>query len=58
MPISEEDFERLRDGVYGLSAALDDVDADVRETGDYRAAFLHLHRAASALRGFEVTVAG
>jgi archaellum component FlaC len=57
VPISEVDFETLRDGVYELNAALEDVDADVRETGDYKAAFLHLRRAASALGGVEVTVA-
>jgi hypothetical protein len=51
------DFERLRDGLYVVSSALDDVDMDLSEDGDFEAAFRHLYAAASGLRGFELVVA-
>jgi hypothetical protein len=57
VPITVTDFERLRDGLYVVSSALDDVDMDLSEDGDFEAAFRHLYAAASGLRGFELVVA-
>lgn len=56
VPIRLIDFERLRDGLYIVNSALDDVDLDLSEDGDYAAAFRHLYAAASGLRGFELVV--
>jgi len=56
VPISVSDFERLSDGVYRITAALEDVDADCAEDGDFEAAFRHLYAAAVELRGFELAV--
>ncbi len=57
VPITLTDFERLRDGLYVVSSALDDVDLDLSEDGDYEAAFRHLYAAASGLRRFDLVVA-
>ncbi len=57
VPISLTHFERLRDGVYRLTTALEDVDLDLAEDGDYEAAFRHLYEAATELRDFELVVA-
>ena len=57
VPLSARDFERLRDGVYLLTTALEDVDGDLAADGDVEAAFRHLYRAAAALRGLEVSAA-
>lgn len=57
VPITTDDFERLRDGVYRLTSALEDVDLDIAEVGDYEAAFRHLYEAASDLRAFEFAIA-
>lgn len=57
VPVKELDFERARDGIYQLGCALEDVDSDLAEDGDYVAAFRHLYRAASELRGLELAPA-
>jgi hypothetical protein len=47
-------LEHLRDRVYRLEAALEDVDDDLGESAtleEYRGAFGHLYAAASDLRG-------
>jgi hypothetical protein len=46
----------VRDGLYALSTALDDVDADLADDGDFEAALRHLYQAASDLRGVELEV--
>ena len=56
VPVSWSDFERVRDGLYALSTALDDVDGDLADDGDFEAAFRHLYQAASDLRGVELEV--
>ncbi|HXY46132.1 MAG TPA: hypothetical protein VEH29_18240 [Acidimicrobiales bacterium] len=56
VPISQADFERCRDGIYAITAALEDVEVDLAEDGDFQAAFRHLYAAATELRGFELTV--
>lgn len=49
-------FERIRDGLYGLASALEDVDADLAGDGDFEAAFRHLYKAAGVLRSTEIEV--
>ena len=47
-------LEQLRDRLYVLEAALDDVEADLRgrpADEEYRRAFQHLYAAAAPLRG-------
>jgi len=56
VPISRDDFERLRDGIYRLTSALEDVDLDLSEGGSLGAAFHHLRAAAMDLRDFELAV--
>lgn len=56
VPIAAADFERVRDGLYALTAALEDVEADLADDGDYEAAFRHLYRVAMDLRGLELEV--
>jgi hypothetical protein len=44
----------VRDGLYALEAALDDVELDLRgrpPLEEYKRAFRHLHAAAAQLRG-------
>lgn len=50
-------LEAVRDALYQIEAALDDVDGDLRSAGspaEYRAALWHLYRSASAVRGLTV----
>lgn len=57
IPISQATFRELQDNLYQLTAALEDVDQDLAgrpKATDYRAAFEHLYRAASQLRGTEI----
>ena len=52
--VDAEALERLRDRLYVLESALDDVERDLWGTDDaeeYRAAFRHLYAAAAQLRG-------
>lgn len=47
----------VRDRIYVLEAALDDVEADLRghpDQGEYKRAFQHLYAAAAQLRGAAV----
>lgn len=52
--IDQATFQRLRDLLYQLEAALDDVDADLGDAGangDFEAAFEHLRTATLDVRG-------
>lgn len=47
-------YEGLRDALYQIEAALDDVDGDLRSGAgpeEHRAALWHLYRSAAAVRG-------
>ena len=51
--VSTEELDRLRDRLYVLEAALEDVERDLRgrpPAGEYRRAFQHLYAAAEPLR--------
>jgi hypothetical protein len=51
--VSSDDLQRVRDLLYVLESALDDVESDLRGagSGEYRRAFQHLYAAAAQLRG-------
>jgi hypothetical protein len=52
--VATNDLERVRDRLYVLESALDDVEADLRGAApveEYRRAFQHLYAAAAQLRG-------
>lgn len=57
VPLPLSQFEHLRDGLYRLTSALEDVDGDLAEDADYGSAFRHLYNAATELRGFEIEAA-
>jgi hypothetical protein len=49
--VSTSAVRSLNDRLYILETALADVERDLREGGDHRAAFTHLYTAAAALAG-------
>jgi hypothetical protein len=52
--VGRRTFEAVRDAIYQIEAALDDVDGDLRAAGstaEHRAALWHLYRSAAAVRG-------
>jgi hypothetical protein len=52
--VAVDGLRALRDQLYALEAALDDVEHDLRgrpSPADYRDAFRHLYAAAAQLRG-------
>ena len=52
--VSEEDLRRVRDGLYRLESAIEDVELDLGESTraqSYRDAFEHLYEAAKELAG-------
>lgn len=54
MLLSRASFEEMRDLLYRLEAALQDVDTDLADGDDtqtVRAALWHLYRTAAAVRG-------
>lgn len=44
----------VQDFLYQVESALQDVDRDLAETGDQRAALWHLYRAAADVRGLSI----
>lgn len=51
--VSRDQLEHVRDLLYVLAAALEDVERDLRgkpPLAEYKQAFLHLYAAAAALR--------
>jgi hypothetical protein len=55
--ISRSQLEALRDAVYAVEAAMEDVEADLTDTGDpgrFRSALWHLYGAAGNLRGLSL----
>jgi hypothetical protein len=53
--MGREAFERVRDLLYRIEAALQDVDQDLAEGAspdEYRQALWHLYRAAGEVRSF------
>lgn len=52
--VNSEELDALRDRLYLVEAALDDVEGDLRggaSLDEYRRAFQHLYAAAAQLRG-------
>lgn len=49
--VSYDALRGLNDRLYALETALADVERDLRQDGDHKAAFTHLYAAAAQLRG-------
>ncbi|GIU93398.1 MAG: hypothetical protein KatS3mg011_2304 [Acidimicrobiia bacterium] len=52
--LARSTLQSIQDFLYELEAALVDVDSDLAETGDHRAALWHLYRVAAEARRLEV----